>query len=834
LLLALLLAVASGLAVTRLHADTSLAPLFPRNDPAGEAMLRVLERFAAAEELIVMASRPDQTEAPDVAPLVAFAQRLEREIGASSDAAAVVESVTYRADEKTQDYFKKVLVPNGLFYLDDAAFEQAKQRLTRPEMEKQFSQNEALMAAPGPAAQALAKAFLQDPLRLHEFVLTKLAASRPFQTFTGTDAFVSPDGRTIIIRISGKRPPSDMEFAKKLTREVDRIAQRVNSDGLKIQLTGSYAIATAAEAGIRRDMIETVTGSVVLLQVLFLIAYRRGIRLFLLAFGPIALGVLYGFGIYAGVLPTLTPMAAVIGGILAGMGIDYSIQFISHYDSFRGAGSSSREAAAQTTVQVGPAIFAAWFTSVIGFLAIGWSDVPALRDFALLGALGLMGAFLGSLFVLPALLVLSDRRTKEGAPAASSRLDVNGLLEVLQRRRVLSIGSTAFVVFAAAMVLVCQRDWLPMESDLTVMHPRPNAPLDAQRELAAKFGGSPGSLIVYLRADSPAALVTLAHQVQRRLEMDAVRSAGVSGAFGLAALVPDPALASARVAATGPEYAKRVTDDFQAVASASAFDAERFEPYVGFLNHLLTRSVAPDVTALLEYPTLASAILPRNATKQSPPTESVMLLSLKGNADQRDVRDRAVLAVEGAIADLPGATLTGMAVLGRSAEGTIQRELPRLLLIAIGIVALYLALHFRHIKATALALVPTVFGMLTLLAFMRVTGQKLNIINLAALPLLIGIDVDYGIFLVHLARKRLSGDRGSADDIAPAVQAVILCAASTFLGFVSLVTTSVPAIRSLGVAMAIGVGSCLLGTIFLLLPMLVPSGARRERQTRQS
>src|SRR5207249_4300295 len=130
---------------------------------------------------------------------------------------------------------------------------------------------------------------------------------------------------------------------------------------------------------------------------------------------------------------------------------------------------------------------------------------------------------------------------------------------------------------------------------------------------------------------------------------------------------------------------------------------------------------------------------------------------------------------------------------------------------------------------------PTVFGIICLLAFMRLAGQKLNMINLIAFPLLIGIDVDYGIFLVSAARRRdLKGVTivQLIDRLSPAASAVLLCAAATTLGFGSLAFTSVPAVRSLGLAVAVGVMSCLAATLLLVVPMLMLAVRRINREVK--
>jgi len=140
---------------------------------------------------------------------------------------------------------------------------------------------------------------LKDPLRLREFLIDRIAAAVPMKTYANDAAFISPDGSAILIRIRGRNPVSDIEFSKRLTAAVTRVAEHENSDGFQIGCAGGYAIAATSATAIRADMISSVIGSCVSLQLLFILAYRRPVRSFLFAFTPVALGVLLGFGLYA-------------------------------------------------------------------------------------------------------------------------------------------------------------------------------------------------------------------------------------------------------------------------------------------------------------------------------------------------------------------------------------------------------------------------------------------------------------------------------------------------------------------------------------------------------
>ena len=128
-------------------------------------------------------------------------------------------------------------------------------------------------------------------------------------------------------------------------------------------------------------------------------------------------------------------------------------------------------------------------------------------------------------------------------------------------------------------------------------------------------------------------------------------------------------------------------------------------------------------------------------------------------------------------------------------------------------------------------MLPTLCSLTCLLAVARLAGAKMNLANIVSVPLLIGIDIDYGIFLVSVARR--SRTRAELlDRAAASSRAVVLCAAATLLGFGSLAFTSVPAIRSLGWAVAIGVSTCAAAALFLLLPLLLWLRGREERGRR--
>ena len=115
-------------------------------------------------------------------------------------------------------------------------------------------------------------------------------------------------------------------------------------------------------------------------------------------------------------------------------------------------------------------------------------------------------------------------------------------------------------------------------------------------------------------------------------------------------------------------------------------------------------------------------------------------------------------------------------------------------------------------------LAPTALASLLVLALLGSAGQGLQLFHLLALMLLLGIGVDYGIFLQ---------EPGSQQD-GTAWLAVAISALSTLLSFGLLGLSRTPALRAFGLTMAIGIGA-----VALIVPCFrrPPAAAQPPRST---
>jgi len=844
------IAAVSILSVTRLRPVASVESMLGENEPSARALKNIAEHFSGMEELIVLASLPDGRSGNEEDArnrLLAFAQRLTDEITASDPLSAMCREVLYRPPPDMRRFVESVVVPHALLYLDEEAQVKLTRRLEPDAMHEQLRRTEEMLAAPG-AGGALVKQMLKDPLGLRDILWSALPSfGGAGDSFGSNDGFFSGDGRHLMLRVRGIKPVSDLEFAVAFSEGVREAAERVNEDGLELAYAGAYAIAAESQRSIRGDMIRSIVLSIIFLQVLYGIAYRN-IWMLPAALAPVALGILVGFAIFAALGMNLSPITAVVGAILAGLGIDYTIHCLSHYRSDRAEGLPHEEAVQRTLRDIAPALTAACITTVVGFLAISQSSVQALREFGLLGAMGLIASLLAAIFVLPSILTVTLARRHKNPFATTTATPVSArvLRHATKHRR-------AFLTLAAIAAAVEVGYWVAprnpgslFEDDLQVMHPRPNAPLETQHRLAELFQASPDTLLVHLEAQSPETLTAKAHEVRRRLERLATRDVNIVGSYGLASLLPDPVRSDRRRTDISAMDAEQVVARFDAALADSGLNPAAFDAYRDFLRTLLQPGASPHVADVLRYPSLAESVLPLVAPSGASTVHQAItaVITAKPLAD-RTTRDTTIAEIRSAIADVPGAILTGLTVVGHDTEHTIRGDLRRLMSFAAGIVILWLLIYFRSVGAAILALVPVAFGFVVMLTCMRLFGLKLNTMNLIALPLLVGVGVDDGIFLVTIAQavrgrrdrkvhqdapyeEGISGGAGDGHDalvtrLSAGCHAIVMTSLTTILTFGTLAFTSTPAIQSLGIVMALGVSAALVGAIWILAPLLARS-----------
>ncbi len=592
---------------------------------------------------------------------------------------------------------------------------------------------------------------------------------------------VSKDGiEWVVLGFSTRNASFSTAGGEPLRNALDRAsdAARAHVPELRVLRTGVplYAEAAAARASVEINTIGF--GSLVAVVVLMWLAFR-GPRPVLLVSLSLVIGVAAGAATTSLVFGEVHLLTLVFGASLVGVAEDYGI----HYFALRqGHATLGRHGLMRFLL---PGLATALVTSTLAYLALGLAPFPGLRQMAVFSASGLIAAFATVVCWFPWL----DRGERPASPLGQA---ISRSLARWPRAHWRGTGSWLVAgVLAVFSGLGLYR--LDVRDDLRALQ---NAPADllAQQMQLADVLGLPSPAQFYLVRGDSADLVLLREEQLKTLLDTCVANGLISGYGAISDWVPsrERQLADAALSA-------RIESDVLAQVSAAIGDVV-----------VRTAFAAPPlrIEEWLKSP-VSDPFRARWLGGLDGQTASVVVLH--GVGSQTDLARLAAQASK----------VPGVSWIDRSADisrllGHYRQRMTWLLLL--GFVAVGIALWFRYRALSWRALLPSAIAMVLSVAVLGWVAEPFQLFSVLALLLLLGMGVDYGIFLVEHA------------GVGASWLAVSLGAASTLLAFGLLALSATPALHVFGLTMLIGIASVwMLSPCFRPEPAPIDDGADRSQ-----
>ena len=190
-----------------------------------------------------------------------------------------------------------------------------------------------------------------------------------------------------------------------------RLSRPAPPDGVRVTLAGLPVLAADANHAMSDPLRRLATALIGLLAVaLALFAVYRSWERAWVPLVPIALATGWAGLVLWIVGVPLNPMSAALSALVIAISTEFSVLLCARYRAERDAGWEPGEALARTYRSTGAAVLASGVTAIAGFAVLIASDIAMLRDFGLVTVIDLSVSLLGVLAVLPAVLVLAERR----------------------------------------------------------------------------------------------------------------------------------------------------------------------------------------------------------------------------------------------------------------------------------------------------------------------------------------------------------------------------------------------------------------------------------------
>ncbi len=615
-----------------------------------------------------------------------------------------------------------------------------------------------------------------DPLGLwQDWWLSRAAVTR-VQERDGLAA-LSGDGKEWVLltyhitkpafSVSGSTDYSDLLRAAEAAARQGDADVRVVAAGIPL-----HAEAAAAQANFEMNVIGW--GSLAAVLLLVWLAFRS-LRPIVLVGLSLAIGTAAAISATAIVFDRVHLITLVFGASLVGVAEDFGI----HYFVSRQALPRATPPSVMRHLLPGMALALA--TSVVAYLALGIAPFPGLRQMALFSAVGLVAAFLTVVFWFPLLDRGALRPTRVSSWLAQS---------LARWPRVRADRRTALALGALALFIVPGIWQVRVVDDVRQLQSSPPALIEAQRLTGRLLGTPSPAQFVLVRGATP-------DEVLAREEAVKARWRRPSGAASWPASWRFP---------TGcrPPPANARTPRWPAVVEAA-------------VRERVTRTLGGSIAAPAASP--ADAVLTLPAWLANPVSGTLRHLWL----DREGSGYASVMLLRGL--ENP-AVMSGIAAAVNTVQGAEWAN--RIADLS------FLLHHYRVLMscccwpvrpawpAAGVALWPRGLAR----AGAHAAGRRLqrgraglaracrcNCFRVLALALLLGVGVDYGIFLLEHPGDGVSWT------------AIVLGAASTLLAFGLLALSSTPALHAFGMTMLSGVGA-----VWVLSPWFRPLPRHASQQ----
>jgi predicted RND superfamily exporter protein len=792
---AVAIGIGAGAMASRLELRTALVELLPNNDPGVVALTRTQKRIGDMSLLLVGIRSPDK-EAN-----LRYAEALTQRLRALPP--NVISLATYHVRD-VRDFFDR----NRWMYLSEDDLTTVRDRL-RSEINRR--KNPLYVS-------------LDDDEESIESMRERMQHKDGMSSRFPGGVFTSQDGQYVWI---AALPPGGL-FVEHAGEGLYNAAQRLIAEDppsryqpqMQAEVAGPIATAIAERSAVENDL-AWVTISCLVIVALSIGLYFRRLRAVPLTGVPALVGTLTAFAVAELAFGYLNSSTAFLGSIILGNGINYAIVLMSRYEEERAHGTELGESLRLALGGTWRGTLVASIAASAAYASLTVTSFRGFYQFGVMGAVGAIACWLSTYTVLPAMLILLDRRRQRaGKPERASRhyapLNLGPLARFLQRHS----GAVTAVLTATALASVFgMRHFLkdPFEYDFRKLSTNMKKSDEAKQfgeSVDKLFGRWPSPTIVL--ADSLDEVEPLKAAI-RKQDRELPGPDVIGQIVTVYDLLPGPPDVQQRKLALLAQIRKLTHDP--ALEAASDKDREQ----------LAKINPSPDLRLLVpqDLPTIA-----RRPFTEVDGTVGRVVLVYPPDVGVSVWSGRDLLRIASVLQYIHldnGKVIetSGSAVVFGAMIRSILHDGPIATVAALISVLIIVAFTIRPAAAALMALSTLALGVLFMVGAAGWAKVRVTFLNFIALPITFGIGAEYALNVVTRYREERSVSRAVISTGA----AVALCSWTTIVGYGSLLAARNHALQGFGLMAILGEFACLSAAIIALPAFLMWRGERPLEET---
>ena len=618
----------------------------------------------------------------------------------------------------------------------------------------------------------------RDPLNIQQNFLNRLqalASSSGYILELHNGYLFSADGTHALVVLETSAAITDMEASRTLLASIDAALVTLPS-GVSVDIVCGHRHSVSNEAVLKRDVQRAILAAAIGFILLFSLCFRDHRAQFIFAI-PLA-SVLLSIPICCGLTGSLSLFVLGFGVVIVGIAVDYGIHV---YVALRTADDPVR--AWRSVVR--PVVLGA-LTTLGVFVAFFTAGVPGYSQMAVFSIVSILLSLLGAIFVLPHLI-----QTNPPRPAATPSLEgnengsvKNPLLGGVPERR----GGFFIVWLILLVALLVPVPRLLFDSDLQALDGSEQAVWDTEARFHDVWGRGAESLALIV-VDAPDYETALS---RNDTLYAAIQQSGATDEFSSFS-----SIWKSREHRTEnrtrwqsfwtPDQIASLRSTIVKQGKPFGFKADAFAPFFRTLP-VLSNVEGGETPILTEEPEGNQLFTDLKARFSQSLDGAYQFVSFFPDTDEWINRVRGVLGDSDAL-------LISRREINRVLSVETVRTVKRVASAAVGLVVLFTILLMRRPREIILALIPAAVSVLAVVKILQLAGLSINIPTLISGIVVIGLSIDYGIFMVYGVKRGM---------LPSVYTAVTLSTLTSLIGAGVLLLTRHPALFSIGVTLVTG------------------------------
>ena len=628
---------------------------------------------------------------------------------------------------------------------------------------------------------------MNDPLHLTGLAYEKLNQIQTGEQFTfEKNRIFSKDKNDLFLFITVKNP-GDTRAMKKMVAGFEKEIQSIGNPEIEVNYFGTPVISEANADRIKKDLIITLSLSILIL--LFLLGfYFRNILAPLVLMVPVVVGGALALALLYLLKGEISAISLGMGSVLLGIGIDFSLHLFTHYKhtgSVRGL-----------FIDLSKPILVGAITTASAFMCLFLIKSPGLQDFGLFAALSVLSTALATLVFLPLILipVFKNTREKKTISFASSLTSYD-----FHKNSFLVL-----IILLLTIVFFFTGRKVTFNENLMDMNYMTEKLKKAEAKISQKTTFTSSS--VFMVTTGKDMDEALANNEKISDTLNRLKQAGIiKEYFNVNDLMPSYQQQVEKIIRWNSFWESRKEPLFSAIAAEAStigFKPESFNRFFEMVN----REYSP---------------LPAESFKEI----SRLFLQdyLIENADQSAVI--TLVKTEKANKDQLRQSVSGFdqtfyfdrQEFSERMFGLIKSQFNQLLWYSSILVFLLLLASFGRIELAIVTFIPLLISWIWTIGIMGIFDIRFNFFNLMISTFIFGLGDDFSIFMTEGHLHKLQFKR---DNIQTFKRSTILSALTTVIGIGVLLFAGHPALKSIALVAVIGITSAVVIT-FTLQPVLI-------------